>query len=137
FHYGFVWYRGHFSGVGNQSAVTITARQCYSVYLNGALLGSATENLSDPPHVYALARTFVIPSGLVRRGQDNVIAILTESLGHDEGWVAGPAAQTPQGLIQVRLGGDSAIAWRLQGDQGGEHPSDTTRGIFNASGLYG
>lgn len=137
FHYGFVWYRGHFTATGQESSITVTARQRYSVYLNGTLIGSATESLADPPHTYATARTLPVPVALLKIGQDNVVAVLTESLGHDEGWLAGPLAQSPQGLLRATLSDAVPITWRLQGAQGGETPSDTMRGPMNASGLFG
>ena len=58
FHYGFVWYRGHFTATGSETSINVMARQRYSVYLNGKLLGSANESLKDPPHPYAVLRTF-------------------------------------------------------------------------------
>jgi aryl-phospho-beta-D-glucosidase BglC (GH1 family) len=138
FHYGFTWYRGHFTASGSETGMTLEARQSYSVYLNGTYLGSADESLGVPPHAYASARTFAFPAGLLRPGQDNVIAVLTESLGHDEGWLAGPLAQSPQGIISAQLAGAAeSVVWRIQGDAGGEHPADSVRGIFNASGLFG
>lgn len=137
FHYGYVWYRGHFTATGSETGLSLTARQSYAVYLNGTYVGGADESLAGPPHPYATARTFVFPSGLLRPGQDNVIAVLTESLGHDEGWLAGPVAQSPQGILSASLVNGGAIAWRIQGDAGGEHPADTVRGLLNASGLFG
>ncbi|HEY8684303.1 MAG TPA: beta-galactosidase [Chloroflexota bacterium] len=137
FHYGYVWYRGHFTTTGSEAFINIMARQRYSVYLNGTLLGSANESLKDPPHPYAEVRTFDISPNLLRPGQDNVVSVLTESLGHDEGWIAGQIAQSPQGLLSATLSDAVPIVWRLQGDLGGESPADTQRGIMNASGLYG
>jgi len=138
FHYGFVWYRGHFTGTGQEQAINIEARHSYSVYLNGVYLGGDDAPLSDPPHAYGVWKTFTFPANAVHAGQDNVLAVLTESLGHDEGWVAGPAAQSPQGLLGAQLqGSPTPILWRIQGAQGGEQPADQARGPFNASGLYG
>ncbi|MGH2444057.1 MAG: beta galactosidase jelly roll domain-containing protein, partial [Chloroflexota bacterium] len=138
FHYGFVWYRGHFTAAGTEPAITIAARHSYSVYLNGIYLEGGDAPLDAPPHVYAPLQTFSFPSGAVKAGQDNVVSILTESLGHDQGWVGGPAAQSPQGLLSANLVGSNApISWRIQGDAGGEQPADTMRGLLNASGLFG
>ena len=138
FHYGFVWYRGHFTASGHEAGIVLAARQSYSIYLNGQYLGSADTSLSDPPHSYAAARGFTFPPGVLKPGQENVISVLTESLGHDEGWLAGPVAQSPQGILSASLSGTSTpITWRIQGDQGGENPVDQERGLLNASGLYG
>jgi beta-galactosidase len=137
FHYGFVWYRGHFTATGTETKFTIRARQSFEVFLNGTPIGEGDTNLSDPPHTYSRNFTFSIPPSLLKAGQDNVIAVLTESLGHDEGWLAGPLAQSPQGILTASIPNGPAITWRLQGDAGGEQPSDTERGLMNASGLYG
>jgi aryl-phospho-beta-D-glucosidase BglC (GH1 family) len=137
FHYGFVWYRGHFTATGNERSFSIRARQSFEVFLNGVSIGEGDTNLSDPPHTYSKLFTFSIPAALLKPGADNVLAVLTESLGHDEGWLAGPLAQSPQGILTASLPGGPAISWRLQGDAGGEHPADAEHGLMNASGLYG
>lgn len=138
FHYGFVWYRGHFQATGTETGIAIAARQCYSVYLNGVYLGGGDASLADPPHPYALAQTFQFPVGSLRIGTDNVVSVLTESMGHDEGWIAGPVAQSPQGILSAQLtGSPTPVNWRIQGDIGGETPLDAERGLLNASGLYG
>lgn len=137
FHYGFVWYRGHFTATGNETAFNIQARQSFEVFLNGTSLGEGDTNLSDPPHVYSKQFTFQIPATLLKPGQDNVIAVLTESLGHDEGWTAGPLAQSPQGILTASLANGPAISWKLQGDAGGEQPADPEHGPMNSSGLFG
>jgi aryl-phospho-beta-D-glucosidase BglC (GH1 family) len=137
FHYGFVWYRGHFTANGQETTFSIQARQSFEVFLNGIPLGNRDTNLSVPPHIYAKTFQFQIPANLLRPGQDNVIAVLTESLGHDEGWVAGPLAQSPQGILTASIVNGPPISWRIQGDAGGEQPADTERGLFNASGLFG
>lgn len=138
FHYGFVWYRGHFTATGTETVLAVQARHSYAVYLNGQYLGGGDASRDDPPHAYARPQTFVIPPGSLRVGQDNVISVLTESLGHDEGWIAGPAAESPQGLLQAGfVGVGTPITWRIQGDAGGEQIADPQRGPFNASGLFG
>lgn len=137
FHYGFVWYRGHFTSTGAERSFLIQARQSFQVFLNGTSIGEGDTNLSDPPHTYSPQYSFAIPQSLLKPGADNVISVLTESLGHDEGWLAGPVAQSPQGILTASLPNGPPITWRLQGDAGGEQPADTERGLFNASGLYG
>ncbi|HEX8917171.1 MAG TPA: beta-galactosidase, partial [Chloroflexota bacterium] len=137
FHYGYVWYRGHFVGSGKETTFSLEARQSYDVYLNGALLGTGDTSLADPPHPYGQLVQYSIPAGLVRQGADNVVSVLTESLGHDEGWLAGPLAQSPQGILAAQLDSGATITWRIQGALGGESGSDPVRGAQNASGLYG
>ncbi|MCL2585422.1 MAG: beta-galactosidase, partial [Streptosporangiales bacterium] len=69
--HGFTWYRGHFSG--SASGVTLTAdgiapTGAYSVWLNGAFLGSGSA-------AGAQTRTFTFPPGAVGKS-GNVIAVL-------------------------------------------------------------
>jgi beta-galactosidase GanA len=136
--HGFVWYRGHFGGSGEQStasgtatAVTLTAdgispTGAYSVWLNGAFLGSGSA-------AGAQTQTYPFPAGAVKAGQDNVIAVLVENTGNPEG----PSGEKV-GLYSAVLGGSSSpVTWKLMGDPGGSTLQDPVRGIMNASGLSG
>jgi beta-galactosidase GanA len=129
--HGFVWYRGHFTATGSETGVTLTAdgiapTGAYSVWLNGAFLGSDTA--AGPT-----TDTFNFPAGAVRPGQDNVIAVLVENTGNPEG----PSGEKV-GLYSASLNGSSApITWRLMGDPGGTTLQDPVRGVMNPAGLYG
>jgi beta-galactosidase GanA len=136
--HGFVWYRGHFEGSGGQgtatgtaTAVTLTAdgispTGAYSVWLNGALLGSGSA-------AGAQAQTFTFPAGAVRAGSDNVIAVLVENTGNPEG----PSGEKA-GLYSATLSGSSApITWKLMGAPGGSTLQDPVRGVMNEAGLAG
>ena len=141
FHTGFVWYRGHFTATGNETGINLTAgggtHGAFSVWLNGAFLGSDTAGGDQ------MQMSFPFPAGALRPGQDNVVAVLTQSSGHDEDGVYGPppsdAQKSPRGLLGASLEGTStaAITWRLQGAQGGEQLQDPVRGPMNATGLFG
>src|SRR5271166_4879139 len=78
FHHGNVWFRGHFTATGSETGVVIDgeggSNGIYSVWLNGGLLGTSPSG----------SETFTFPTGLLRRGQDNVIAVLVMNIGHDE-----------------------------------------------------
>ncbi len=136
FHYGFVWYRGRFTGGAGLTGVSLMARHSYSVWLNGVYLGSSTtrNDLKDPSDqlavdnpapsnaTYADALTFAIPSGLVRAGATNTISVLVESLGHNVGFENGQLSRSPTGILAAGLlgapgrgGATPPIAWRLQG----------------------
>jgi beta-galactosidase GanA len=131
YEHGFVWYRGHFTATGNETGVTLKAdgispTGAFSVWLNGAFLGSHAA-------AGATQATFSFPSGALRAGQDNVIAVLVENTGHPEG----PSSE-PVGLYSAALNGSSAaITWRLMGNQGGTTLQDPVRGVMNAGGLFG
>ena len=129
--HGFVWYRGHFTATGTETGVTLTAdgispTGAYSVWLNGAFLGSGAA--SGPQ-----TQTFSFPAGALRAGKDNVIAVLLENTGNPEG----PSGEKA-GLYSASLTGSSApVTWRLMGDPGGSTLQDPVRGIMNATGLFG
>ncbi len=142
FHYGFVWYRGHYrtEELTLPLAIAIDARHSYSVYWNGTLLGSHT-TYSDGVFVPGAAGTpdlfpdvciLRIPRYLVRH--DNTIAVLTESLGHNKGYAMFPDIANPRGIITCRIIGDphAAIKWKIRGQ--GEDPEAE---LFNSSGLNG
>jgi beta-galactosidase GanA len=129
--HGFVWYRGHFTATGNETGVTLTAdgiapTGAFSVWLNGAFLGSQTA--AGPS-----TATFSFPAAALRPGQDNVIAVLVENTGNPEG----PSGEKA-GLYSASLAGSAApITWRLMGDPGGTTLQDPVRGVMNAAGLFG
>ena len=140
FHTGFVWYRGHFTATGSETGINLTVgggtHGAFSVWLNGAFLGSDTAG-GDQTQM-----SFPFPAAALRVGHDNVVAVLTQSSGHDEDGVYGPAPsdaqKAPRGLLGASLEGASTpVTWRLQGAQGGENLQDPVRGAMNATGLYG
>jgi hypothetical protein len=149
YHYGFVWYRGTFTGTGAENGVRLFARHSYSVWLNGRYLGSsslandrkdATDELAVAGQfptnaTYADGLTFPIAPGTVKVGARNTIAVLVESLGHNIGFANGQLVRSPMGILSARLVGlgagfvAPAIAWKLRGGNGATP--------LNASGLYG
>ena len=139
FHTGFVWYRGHFTATGSETGINLTVgggtHGAFSVWLNGAFLGSDTAG-GDSTQM-----SFPFPAAALRAGQDNVVAVLTQSSGHDEDGVYGPAPsdaqKAPRGLLGASLEGASTpVTWRLQGP-GGDSPQDPVRGPLNVTGLFG
>ena len=129
--HGFVWYRGHFTATGSETGVTLTAdgispTGAYSVWLNGAFLGSSSA-------AGAQTQTFTFPAGAVKAGADNVIAVLVENTGNPEG----PSGEKV-GLYNAVLAGSSApVSWRLMGAPGGSTLQDPVRGVMNEAGLSG
>ncbi|HEU5333869.1 MAG TPA: beta-galactosidase [Actinocrinis sp.] len=129
--HGFVWYRGHFTATGTETAITVTAdgispTGAFSAWLNGAFLGSFSAAGSQQS-------TLNFPAGALAPGKDNVVAILVENTGRPEG----PSTE-PVGLSSAALAGSSApLTWRLMGDQGGTTLQDPVRGAMNPAGLYG
>ncbi|GAB3978896.1 hypothetical protein GCM10029978_072830 [Actinoallomurus acanthiterrae] len=140
FHHGYTWYRGHFRATGTEKSLSLSAFAtnpsapsgkvgAYSVWLNGRFLGTAQTG----------HHAFSLPDGALRSGQDNVVAVLVGTMGHNEDftWNSDDHKQ-PRGLTEAYLGGSGAqITWRIQGQRGGERPVDTARGPMNTGGLYG
>jgi hypothetical protein len=153
FDHGFVWYRGHFTGTGQESALSLTADTggfgSFAVWLNGHYLGAATtptaaQSMSDTP----VSQTFTIPAGTVTAGKDNVISVLVQNMGQDESFensLALDSNKTPRGLESAVLsdsGGATApaapaVTWRLQGASAAQTAADPTRGPTNPAGLFG
>lgn len=131
FHHGNVWFRGHFNATGKETAIKLNgdggANSAYSVWLNGAFLGSASGT-----------KTFHFPKGLLQVGKDNVVSVVLQNMGHDEDGGTNDAHKNPRGLRQAVLqGAETPIEWKIQGNNGGEDLVDSVRGPFNIGGLYG
>ncbi|MEN3308257.1 MAG: hypothetical protein V7603_4459 [Micromonosporaceae bacterium] len=133
FHHGDVWYRGRFTGAATQTGVQLSATTgragVYAAWLNGVYLGSSGSG----------SASLAFPAGALRVGQDNVLAVLVENMGHNEDFNANDSNKEPRGLTSATLTGAplTALTWRLQGNTGGEQIVDPVRGPLNVTGLYG
>jgi len=132
FHHGNVWYRGNFTASRNETGIVIDGEGggsgIYSVWLNGALIAT------DPSG----SNTFAFPPGVLRAGQDNVIAVLVMNVGHEEDYSPDDSYKSPRGITTAILQGvNTPITWRIQGNRGGEKLIDPVRGPMNTGGLLG
>lgn len=133
FHSGHLWYRGHFTAAGTETSIALTTATGpagqFSVWLNGTFLGSRGEG----------NHRFDVPAGTLRKGQDNVVSVLVENMGHTEQSVFdNDAHKQPRGLTAAALTGSPAsLTWKIQGARGGESPIDPVRGPYNNGGLTG
>ncbi|GJQ08631.1 hypothetical protein GpartN1_g422.t1 [Galdieria partita] len=130
FHFGDVWFRGHFNSSGLEQGITLDGdggeNGIYSVWLNGEFLGSTSGK-----------KFFAFPSSILT-STDNVIAMLLENMGHNEDYDANDDYKRPRGFIEARLVGSSSnITWYIQGNIAGEDVVDFVRGQVNNGGLYG
>ncbi|MGN9841174.1 beta-galactosidase [Nonomuraea sp. H19] len=144
YHYGNVWYRGHFTATGAETTIDLNAitgrRGNYLVWLNGRYLGSAAGGVQadsgdqwTPPNPDPGPGHFAIPSGLLKPGAGNVIAVLVANMGHNDDWIADDLRfKQPRGLVAASVGG-TPITWKIQGAAG----TDPVRGPLNNGGLYG
>lgn len=131
FHYGAVWYRAHFTATGGETAIVLNGRVTgagqYSVWFNGRYLGSGRGE-----------RRWAFPPGALRVGGDNVVAVLTEQMGHERDLFNDESQKQPRGLVSAALeGAPTPMSWRIQGARGGERLADPVRGPYNTSGLWG
>jgi beta-galactosidase GanA len=152
FDHGFVWYRGHFTATGNESAIALTADTgpfgSFAVWLNGHYLGSATTQTATHPFANmddsTVSQTFSFPAGVLRPGQDNVVSVLAENMGQDESFANAlqlDSDKTPRGLesatLNVSSGSAPAVTWRLEGASAAQVARDPVRGPTNPTGLAG
>jgi beta-galactosidase GanA len=135
FHHGDVWYRGHFIARGTEKGAAFTVslgvhdgnNGQFVAWLNGHYLGTGPSG----------AKYLKFPATDLLVDKDNVLSVLTESMGHNQEEFSG-AYREPRGLITAALDGSPAtIAWKIQGNRGGETPVDAVRGPLNNGGLYG
>ncbi|MGH2868147.1 MAG: beta-galactosidase [Solirubrobacteraceae bacterium] len=135
FHYGNVWYRGHFTALGTETGIRLDCEtgggpSTCSVWLNGHFL--STTATQGP-------QTVSFPTSELRVGQANVVSVLAENDGHPEDFATATEQQKlPRGLgTAVVLGSAAPVIWRIQGTLGGDHPADLVHGPLNNGGLYG
>jgi beta-galactosidase GanA len=146
YHYGDVWYRGHFTATGAESTVDLNAitgkRGVYLVWLNGRYLGAANGGVeadSDPPvNADPGPGHFAVPPGLLRAGHPATLSVLVTNMGHNDDWIADDLRfKQPRGLVGAAIAGAGPIGWRIQGARGGETLTDPARGPLNTGGLFG
>ena len=146
FHQGDVWYRGSYSG--GSAATTLKIRYggggagMLQAWLDGVYLGQnvLASNLASPPTTGTV--TFTIPTALQTDGP-HTLAVMVRNDGHNEDGGVNDAQKEGRGLISVAMTDASQaavnapIAWRIQGDLGGEDIADPARGVENNGGLFG
>ncbi len=133
YHYGDVWYRGHFRGTAAAKGLTLAAvtgrAGVYSAWLNGRFLGSSGSG----------THTFAFPDGALYADADNEVSVLVENMGHNEDYNHNDTNKEPRGLTAALVAGAplTSITWRIQGSRGGEDLIDPVRGPMNTGGLFG
>jgi hypothetical protein len=138
--HGHVWYRGHFTATGAETAVKLNAitgkNGVYQVWLGDRYLGWArggTQADSDAPvNPDPGPGTFTLPA--LPAGTPAVLSVLVENMGHNDNWTADDTRfKQPRGLVRAALlDSDTPITWRLRGNV-----PDPVRGPLNNGGLLG
>jgi beta-galactosidase GanA len=146
FHQGDVWYRGRYAGAASASTISLRygggGAGLLQAWLDGVYLGQdvLATGLAAPPTTGTA--TFTIPAAL-RDGGDHELSVMVRDDGHNEDGGVNDAQKEGRGLISVALADPATaavpvdIAWKVQGNLGGEDVADTARGTTNAGGLYG
>ena len=144
FHHGDVWYRGTYTSASGATSVNIRYQAggmgMIEAWLDGTYLGT---NELPRPAVYSTSPTesatasFTIPAEQRTDGA-HTLAVVVRTMGHSEDGGANNANKAARGLTSATFTGSTApIAWKIQGNQGGEDLADTVRGPMNNGGLYG
>jgi beta-galactosidase GanA len=146
FHHGDVWYRGRYSGAGTATTVSFHygggGAGLLQAWLDGHYLGQnvLATNLSSPPTTGTAS--FPIPASLQTDGP-HVLSVMVRDDSHNEDGGINDAPKEGRGLISAAMTDTSsspvtaAIAWKIQGNQGGEDLADPVRGVVNSGGSYG
>jgi beta-galactosidase GanA len=145
FHHGDVWYRGRidvtdpktnqlelFYGAGGAGMI--------QVWIDGKFVGQDEMDVGRSFPETTDSVKFSL--GDLQRGQ-HVIAVMVRNNSHNWNLMADDYHREARGLIAASLtrrGGQRfgvPIAWRIQGNLGGENIADVVRGPMNNGGLYG
>ncbi|MFD7796542.1 beta-galactosidase [Streptomyces sp. NPDC059759] len=142
FHYGDVWYRGHFDDEGaggDAESVALSyvagAQGLLMAWLDGEPLGTHRMPVPDRKTVrqgtWSATATFPVRP---RPGRSHVLSVLVRRMQHDEDGRANDSHKAARGLTAVTFAGAApAIDWRIQG----EGAPDRVRGPLNNGGLHG
>ncbi|KAI0747487.1 glycoside hydrolase superfamily [Fomes fomentarius] len=138
--YGFcenniIW-RGHFNATGSETAANLSINGgtafAASVWINDAFIDTIGSIIAQGD-ANAL---FPFPNGSVIPAQDNVITVLQDHMGNDEG----QNQKSNRGIRGFELiGGVGKFStWKVQGKRGGyQNFPDRVRGVLNEGGLFG
>jgi hypothetical protein len=145
FHQGDVWYRGRYTGSAAASTVSLRygggGAGLLQAWRGGTYLGQDVLPSGVASPATTATAKFIIPAAL--RTGDHVLSVMVRNDGHNEDGGVNDAQKEGRGLISVTMADASAvtvptsIAWKIQGNLGGEDIVDTTRGVTNVGGLYG
>ncbi|KAM5541245.1 hypothetical protein V8D89_005174 [Ganoderma adspersum] len=141
---GHVLFRGHFNATGSETAANLTIYGGFafaaSVFINGQFIRTVSTSASDlfsvaiflgGDNVNAL---FPFPDGSVVPGQDNVVTVIQDNVGHEEY----PHEKSARGIGGFDLVGGRFTTWKVQGKVGGyTNFPDKVRGVMNEGGLFG
>lgn len=145
--YGFcennVLWRGHFESTGMEKSVNLSiygsSAFAATVWLNDAFMGTTFGNSSGNRNIIDETDTkFIFPEGALKSGEDNVITVLQDNMGHLFSYPVLDSAKTPIGIRGAQLNDGKFSHWKVQGKVGGyKNYPDKTRGVLNEGGFLG
>ncbi|TFI57650.1 beta-galactosidase [Sphingomonas parva] len=146
FHNGDVWYRGRFEGGPDARKIALHygggGTGMLQLWLDGRFVGQhELPTGMARPLTHGVAEFTLPPEAQV--AGPHVLAVMVRNNGHNWDLEADDAHKEPRGLISVSLSSQSGpsfavpIAWRIQGNKGGEAIADTVRGPMNNGGQFG
>jgi hypothetical protein len=146
FHQGDVWYRGRFTGGPDARKLALYygagGAGLLQLWLDGSFIGQHELPGGLPRPITTGIAEFVLPPEAQRPGE-HLLAVMVRNDGHNWDVIADDAHKEPRGLISASLSRQDGpsyavpIAWRIQGNEGGEKIADPVRGVMNNGGLYG
>ncbi|KAI0313595.1 glycoside hydrolase family 35 protein [Amylostereum chailletii] len=138
--YGFcenvVLWRGHFNATGSETSANLSIiggdAFAASVFLNDVFIGTAFGNeTNNNNNIDQVDAVYNFPDGAVKVGVDNVITIVQDNMGIDEG------SKSARGVRGFQLNNGTFGEWKVQGKVGGYTGFlDKTRGVMNDGGLF-
>jgi len=145
FHHGDVWYRGRFTTADSKPLQLELffgggGAGMIQVWLDGKFLGQQEHDTGRPfPETTDTLRQLLkdLPPG------EHVLAVVVRNNSHNWDLFADDVHKEARGLISASLtpkGGQrfgTPIAWKIQGNKGGEDIADLVRGPMNSGGLHG
>ncbi|KAF8877096.1 glycoside hydrolase family 35 protein [Infundibulicybe gibba] len=140
--YGFceniVLWRGHFVATGTEKTVNISINGgeafAASIWANNIFLGTSFGNsTNNKNNIQQTDQKFTFPAGSLKAGSDNVITIVQDNMGLDEG-----SGRSARGVRGFKLDTGNFGAWKVQGKVGGYTGyANLCTGVFNEGGLFG
>jgi beta-galactosidase GanA len=145
FHTGDVWYRGRFAGGPEARRITIHygagGAGMLELWMDGIPVGrdQIPGGLARP--ITTGVAHFELPAQSQAPGE-HVLALMIRNDGHNWDLEADEFHKEARGLISASLDAGVRsfvvpIAWKIQGNRGGEDIADPVRGVANNGGLHG
>ncbi|MES2445324.1 MAG: beta-galactosidase [Pseudomonadota bacterium] len=145
FHTGDVWYRGRFAGGPEARQITLHygagGAGMLQLFVDGKFVGQDEIPGGIPRPITTGVAQFTLPPEAQAPGS-HVLALMIRNNGHNWDLEADEFHKEARGLISASLDGGARsfavpVAWKIQGNAGGEDIADPVRGVANNGGLHG